>query len=191
MFALEQPVRKEQATFVVFDNVLPPEACDNVVALRDQVIADVAMQGSNPHKRVSDIRWLPWSPGGGIDALYRKLADVVQIANSQFWQFHLGGFLEPLQLTHYRADNFGHYDWHADRGDNGIQTNRKISGTLLLNDDFEGGEFQLFDVEPGEVKRMRKGDLILFPSYHVHQVTPVTKGERWSLVFWVTGPPFV
>ena len=39
---------------------------------------------------------------------------------------------------------------------------------------------------------MRKqiGDLVVFPSYVLHEVTPVTKGERNSLVCWVTGPSF-
>ena len=29
--------------------------------------------------------------------------------------------------------------------------------------------------------------IIMFPSYVLHQVTPVTRGERFSLVGWVTG----
>ena len=36
----------------------------------------------------------------------------------------------------------------------------------------------------------KQGDLILFPSYTLHEVKPVTKGERNSLVAWVTGKPF-
>ena len=30
----------------------------------------------------------------------------------------------------------------------------------------------------------------MFPSYVLHEVTPVTKGERYSLVAWLTGKPF-
>ena len=33
----------------------------------------------------------------------------------------------------------------------------------------------------------QQGDLVLFPSYMLHKVKPVTKGERNSLVGWVTG----
>ncbi len=36
----------------------------------------------------------------------------------------------------------------------------------------------------------KQGTLIVFPSYTLHEVTPVTKGERNSLVTWVTGKPF-
>ena len=35
-----------------------------------------------------------------------------------------------------------------------------------------------------------QGDLVLFPSYMLHEVKPVTKGERNSLVCWVTGKQF-
>ena len=35
-----------------------------------------------------------------------------------------------------------------------------------------------------------KGTVIFFPSFLRHAVTPVTKGERKSLVLWVHGKPF-
>jgi predicted 2-oxoglutarate/Fe(II)-dependent dioxygenase YbiX len=27
--------------------------------------------------------------------------------------------------------------------------------------------------------------MTMFPSYVLHKITPVTKGERWSLVTWI------
>jgi len=36
----------------------------------------------------------------------------------------------------------------------------------------------------------QQGKLIMFPSFVQHRVTPVTKGERNSLVIWVTGNNF-
>ena len=38
--------------------------------------------------------------------------------------------------------------------------------------------------------KKEQGTLILFPSYTLHEVKPVTKGERNSLVTWVTGKSF-
>jgi len=35
-----------------------------------------------------------------------------------------------------------------------------------------------------------QGTLVMFPSYTLHEVMPVTKGERNSLVSWITGPAF-
>ncbi len=34
------------------------------------------------------------------------------------------------------------------------------------------------------------GDLIIFPSFIDHKVSPVTKGVRYSVVAWFGGPPF-
>ena len=57
-----------------------------------------------------------------------------------------------------------------------------VLGTL--NDDYEGGEFKLFD--DYEIK-FGKGDVIVFPSLFLypHKVEPVTKGTRYSYISWV------
>jgi predicted 2-oxoglutarate/Fe(II)-dependent dioxygenase YbiX len=55
----------------------------------------------------------------------------------------------------------------------------------LLNDDFEGGEFLMFDEEK-EIK-LKAGDIMIFPSVFLypHRVAPVTKGVRHAFVAWV------
>jgi len=59
-----------------------------------------------------------------------------------------------------------------------------ISLLGALNDDYEGGEFIMFD--DYEVK-LNTGDLILWPSNFLyrHEVKPVTSGERYTYVSWV------
>ena len=61
---------------------------------------------------------------------------------------------------------------------------RAVSCSFILNDDFEGGEFAFFN---RELKyKLEKGDAIMFPSnfmYH-HEVMPVTKETRYSIVTW-------
>ena len=62
---------------------------------------------------------------------------------------------------------------------------------------YEGGNLK-FDYGPHikgeryhECTEIRpKGSVIVFPSYLYHQVTPVTKGTRYSLVMWSLGHPF-
>ena len=39
------------------------------------------------------------------------------------------------------------------------------------------------------LKSGTQGSIIVFPSYMYHQVTPVTKGNRYSLVLWALGEP--
>lgn len=187
MFAFPQKIHKDTATYGVFENVVSPEACKQIISLSEHYQKENAKTASNPEKRSSDIYWLQHSPQ--LHELFQKLSDTVTQANQMWWDFHLAGFLEPLQLTHYRASKGGHYDWHMDRADFGTSQCRKISGSLILNDDYQGGNLEMLDSKP--IGKLKPGSLVLFPSYHVHRVTPVTKGERWSLVFWVTGPRFV
>lgn len=76
---------------------------------------------------------------------------------------------------------------------------RKLSLTLNLNEpgEYEGGNLK-FDFGPHsagkrfhEVEEIRpQGSMVIFPSYTYHQVTPVTKGTRYSLVLWSIGQPF-
>ena len=69
---------------------------------------------------------------------------------------------------------------------------RKLSFSLLLSDsdDYEGGDLLLHtQIQPTETKR-KKGTIIFFPSYTLHEVTKVTKGTRCALVGWATGPAF-
>jgi len=59
-------------------------------------------------------------------------------------------------------------------------------------DEYEGGEFQInnSDEKDAETIPTKKGRMILFPSFMIHRVAPVTKGKRKSVVVWVTGPKF-
>jgi predicted 2-oxoglutarate/Fe(II)-dependent dioxygenase YbiX len=54
----------------------------------------------------------------------------------------------------------------------------------LLNDDYEGGEFVMFD---DKIIELKQGDILMFPSVFLypHKVKPVTKGIRDSFVSWV------
>jgi len=58
-----------------------------------------------------------------------------------------------------------------------------LSIVAVLNDDYEGGEFIMFD--DYEIK-FKPGDLIVFPSVFLypHLVKPVKKGVRYSFVSW-------
>ena len=77
---------------------------------------------------------------------------------------------------------------------------RKLSVTISLSDPltYKGGNLR-FDLGPhsdGERYHLcteirPRGSIIVFPSHVYHQVTPVTRGTRYSLVAWNIGKPFV
>jgi PKHD-type hydroxylase len=59
---------------------------------------------------------------------------------------------------------------------------RKLSVSIQLTDpkEYEGGELYLYDDDKGTLMDKKQGTLILFPSYVLHEVMPVIKGERNS-----------
>jgi PKHD-type hydroxylase len=120
---------------------------------------------------------------------------VLQSTNEMFFGFHLNGY-SSFQYTTYNAEKNGNYDWHMDMNMGSTTEEyepRKLSMTLLLNDDFEGGEFHLNmgNQNTPTILPAKKGRALLFPSFMCHRVTPVTKGIRRSLVVWCLGPKFI
>ena len=59
-----------------------------------------------------------------------------------------------------------------------------LSIVALLNNDFEGGEFVMFQ---DELIPLKAGDVMVFPSLFLypHKVTPIISGTRYSMVSWV------
>lgn len=137
--------------------------------------------------RRSSLAWLYKTPENAW--VYEILADVVSNLNSQYFRFDLTGFGEALQLTNYDQAEQGMYGWHQDYN---AKISRKLSLVLQLTDpaEYEGGNLEVMvQGEPVAVRKQR-GFIAAFPSYVLHQVTPVVKGSRQSLVAWVSGPAF-
>jgi PKHD-type hydroxylase len=111
-------------------------------------------------------------------------------SNQKMWKFDLSTMNESIQYTEYYGSQEGGYDWHMDCGIE-IQNQRKISVTVQLSDsnEYEGGDLQ-FNIGKELTAPSKKGAAIIFPSFYLHRVTPVTSGIRKSFVLWVGGEPY-
>jgi len=157
--------------------------------------------GTLKTERISDIAWTTdqW--------IYDTIWPYMNGANEQTgWKYDIRN-AESMQITRYKKGGF--YNFHKDgRGDHlsvyDMPNNkflhgnvRKLSMTVLLNEDYEGGEFQFitYNQEKYEISTLEEfnktGSIVVFPSFTEHRVAPVTKGIRYSLVVWFIGPPFV
>jgi PKHD-type hydroxylase len=141
----------------------------------------------DPNIRRSNVDWLNNTPE--TVWVFDKLAHVTAKLNAQFFNFDLLGFGEALQLTHYDQSENGMYGWHQDYG-GGVS--RKLSLTVQLTDpsEYEGGNFEIMTGASPKKMQKQRGLIFAFPSFIVHQVTPVTEGSRQSLVAWISGAPF-
>jgi PKHD-type hydroxylase len=118
---------------------------------------------------------------------FSRLAALGDKANGKY-RLDITGIEESLLLVRYVER--GHFAWHADSGP-GILSRRKISLCVQLSQpgDYDGGGLEFSG--SGEASLSRGvGTAVAFPAFLSHRVAPVTRGERWSLVGWVHGPPF-
>ena len=62
-----------------------------------------------------------------------------------------------------------------------------LSATLFLSDpeDYDGGELQIDTPLGAQAAKPPAGSMVLYPSSSLHQVTPVTRGERVCSFFWI------
>ena len=103
------------------------------------------------------------------------------------WNYHITS-RENVQFAEYGPEQ--HYAWHTDTFTlSGKPDDRKLTVVCLLNDDFEGGEFQV-RLYSDYTAPLQKGTIIAFPSILEHRVVPVTSGIRYSATVWFNGPRF-
>jgi PKHD-type hydroxylase len=141
----------------------------------------------NKDIRRSQVSWL--NNDKDTEWVFKKLAEVVAHMNAEHYDFDLMGFGESLQLTNYDQSENGMYGWHQDFG---AGPSRKLSLVVQLTDpaEYEGGNLQIMSGSQPQNVRKQRGLIAIFPSFMLHQVTPVTQGNRQSLVAWATGRPF-
>ena len=111
-------------------------------------------------------------------------------ANKEMYNFDLNFMPEQIQYTEYYGTDKGHYDWHMDIGSQGFMPSRKLSVTVQLSgpDEYDGGDLQFWTGGQYPISGPRgKGNVVIFPSFLLHRVTPVIKGTRKSFVLWLGG----
>lgn len=174
--------------YAFWEDFLSKEECKKIIKIaKNQKFLEGKVSNNVKNVRKSNVTWL--YPNEELEWLFRRITDVVINLNERFYKFDLYGIVEGFQFTNYKAPD-GKYDKHVDRSFNGGI--RKLSVSIQLTDpkEYEGGELKLHESSTPTIMSKKQGTLILFPSFVLHEVTPVTKGERNSLVAWITGKNF-
>ncbi|WP_369857155.1 Fe2+-dependent dioxygenase [Candidatus Thalassolituus haligoni] len=85
----------------------------------------------------------------------------------------------------------GHYGLHVDNAILALgspeQLRSDVSCTLFLNspDEYDGGELVIETRYGAQQVKLEAGSLIIYPSTSLHQVLPVTAGQRICSFFWI------
>lgn len=207
-----------QNYYYYFQSALTPRFCDELLKYGKSQQEQLALTGGQTNKvnqgkpldekdildlkkkRDSNIVWLSdrW--------IYKEIQPYIHQANRLAgWDFDWS-FSEACQFTKYGPGQ--HYGAHCDSWeapyDNPSNPDthgkiRKLSVTCSLSDpsEYEGGEleFQFRNQDDPTPKKkcveiLPRGSICVFPSFVWHEVRPVTKGIRYSLVIWSLGYPF-
>jgi len=181
------------ADYTWFSNFFSEEETAQICAAwSDELASNAAVNNAGKEETRDDLRKsqiMFLKPGTANDWIYERLSQACIQTNTNRYKFEITGFQTELQLANY--SNKGFFDWHMDFGAGDI-SNRKLSITVQLSgsDEYEGGDLQ-FMINQNIVNAPReKGTAIIFPSFALHRVTPVTKGSRKSIVGWIAGPPY-
>lgn len=182
--------------FWFWESQVPKELCEKIIKDAEAIGFSDGKVGNidTVNKKVRDcgIAWLPRMHIGEC-----ILGHHVNEANySSNWHFDLSIVVDQLQIAKYSAqdsedvDVGQFYGQHLDlnRFENYPHLERKMSAVLFLSDpnDFEGGDLKIMK----SVIPKKQGTIVVFPSFMPHELTPVTKGTRYSAVCWVAGPIF-
>jgi hypothetical protein len=151
------------------------EECDYIIGLKNKY----PLQGDNGRwEEFDDFRYKFYTLeyASDIDWVTQRLCDFFES------QIGLNIFVRPtkLNLHHYtEGDEFGK---HIDTG----TPIKEWNVGIILNDDFEGGDYLVFDEndEPIVIDKTT-GNVCIYQSQTSHQVTPITKGERWAIAMFI------
>ena len=192
---MSEILNSETGVFV-FPSKLDGEFCDSVISLasckfkKATITDDTACEKVVAGWRKSEVYWTTeqWLVGG--------IWPFMEVANELSGLMFDIERVEDIQITKYGVGRF--YEFHTDSYSSHHFKDihgkvRKLSMTVQLNDDYEGGEFQVARCYKGKLQietlEKSKGTVIVFPSSLEHRVKKVTSGERYSLVAWFLGSP--
>lgn len=119
------------------------------------------------------------------NAILRKLGH-----HPEFVSASLAEKIWPPVFNCYRDG--GHYGVHSDAAlmrlpEAGLSIRSDLSATLFLTEpeDYDGGELLAETAFGAQAVKLEAGDMVLYPSSSLHQVTPVTRGQRICAITWI------
>ncbi|SIN92865.1 PKHD-type hydroxylase [Parasphingorhabdus marina DSM 22363] len=160
---------------------------DQVKTLKDIAESSKFVDGkiSNPHSRVKNN--LQLHDPAAYEQSSKIMLDAL-MANREFLDFAFPQHVAPPMITcHKPGMNYG---LHADSALIPLPSGpirSDISCTIFLNgpDDYEGGALRVTHGEASMRFKGTPGTAIVYPSYTLHEVEKVTKGERLVAISFI------
>lgn len=111
--------------------------------------------------------------------------------NALFFTATLPEKIVPPFFNRYSGET-NHYGFHVDNAmrllpDGSGYVRTDVSATLFLSDpqEYDGGELVINDTFGQHGMKLQAGSMVIYPSSSIHQVTPVTRGERLACFMFI------
>ena len=178
--------RKMWSPFWIWESEIPNNICDQIINCSNQIEYENGLTQSGDNGRKVNIKFL-YEEFNWINAL---VCGYGLFANCKNFKYQLSKCdMEGVQLSRYTLGQF--YDKHVDFNGNPDTKShtRKLSMSVQLSDEnsYDGGDLIIYYGGEKYITPRVKGTVIVFDSRLTHEVTPVTKGQRYSLVKWFHG----
>ena len=173
----------------IYDNVLDKDICQKIIETADKSKFEMSMigeVGTEYHRKSTEVRNCY---DKGLDkefdqVVFNAVGKILGMYENDIGP-HFADGAEGVDTGYdhllYKGSEKGKYITHVDSF--GKQP-RLLSISILLNDNFDGGNFCFFDEYIIEKK---VGSAIVFPSNFMfpHGVLPVSNGDRHAIITWI------
>jgi hypothetical protein len=185
---------KDLSAYIKVYDAIPKELCDTTLTLLQDT--EVTWEPHrfyhngtdafkpNDEPKAVDISFCAMSTNAALmDIVWVSIGKYIEELNFE-WFDSWAGFSE-IRFNKYSENQLltKHYDHITSMFEGKHRGVPLLSIVGVLNDDYEGGEFVMFD---DTVVELPKGSVLIFPSnfLYPHRVLPVTKGTRNTFVSW-------
>ena len=184
------PFKLDEVSFYAWaENVFTKQECDLIIetCLKKGISKAGVSKESLINEKIRDSDVVFMFPEE-LNWVFPRLTDIITALNEKFFKFNLFGFQEGIQFTVYKKNQ--KYKRHVDRVYQGKIRKLSLSVQLSEPKTYKGGDLVLYEGEGELLAKKEVGSITLFPSFVEHEVRPVIKGTRYSLVAWITGDSF-
>jgi PKHD-type hydroxylase len=176
---------------VCFPSFFSVDDCKKIEELLQRdIVVDLKDKPATVVKQ-ANTKIVPWAKA---KMYLSPVEDLLTRVNASSFGFDIYKFneLNTVNYNVYDSKEEGQYDWHTDAMPTNPTMDIKLTVVISLSTEpYEGGDLEVFVNKPQAIKDLKvPGTVFIFPSYTQHRVTPVTKGVRKTLSFWIEGPNF-
>ena len=184
---------KDLEDFIFYKNIFPRDIIDGILNEYKENLFDRDSHHNKISRHLGELdisdRSLINSKNSYVrQKLFVEIKDQVEVLIEEYKKYILPYGLPIVECSPFSLRQMHQGDYYEEHNDDGVGSatgEHKITVSICLNENYEGGEFTFF--QESLIYTLKKGDVLMFPSsfQYPHGVKKITKGTRYQLVLWL------